>query len=88
MRDMSIRKTRRARRRSWSSPAVRTSISGGFRTAAILPLIIAMLRRAVELWALAEAIRALADLQRSNPHPLLLLLALLLGLALARRTGQ
>jgi hypothetical protein len=55
--------------------------------AAILPLIIAMLRQAVELWALAEAIRALADLQRSNPHPLVLLLALLLGLALARRTG-
>jgi hypothetical protein len=50
-------------------------------------LIIALLRQAVELWALAEAIRALADLQRSNPHPLVLLLALLLGLALARRTG-
>jgi hypothetical protein len=88
MRDMSIRKTQRARRRSWGGPAVWTGISEGVRAAAILPLIIAMLRRAVELWALAEAIRALADLQRSNPHPLLLLLALLLGLALARRTGQ
>ena len=87
MRDISIRKTRRARRRSWSSPAVRTSISGSSQMAAILPLIIAMLRPAVELWALAEAIWALADLQRSNPHPLVLLLALLLGLALARRTG-
>lgn len=87
MRGVSIWKTRRTRGRSWSSPAVRTSISGSSQTAAISPLIIALLRRAVELWALAEAIRALADLQRSNPHPLLLLLALLLGLALARRTG-
>jgi hypothetical protein len=87
MRGVSIWKTRRTRGRSWSSPAVRTSISGSSQTAAISPLIIALLRRAVELWALAEAIRALADLQRSNPHPLVLLLALLLGLALARRTG-
>ena len=87
MRGVSIWKTRRTRRRSWSSPAIRASISGGVWTAAILPLIITLLRRAVELWALAEAIRALADLQRSNPHPLVLLLALLLGLALARRTG-
>jgi hypothetical protein len=87
MRGASIRKTRRTRGRSWSSPAVRTSISGSSQTAAIPPLIIALLRQAVELWALAEAIRALADLQRSNLHPLVLLLALLLGLALARRTG-
>jgi hypothetical protein len=62
----------------------RAAIPEGGPAIAILLRIIEQLRPAIALLALAEAIRALADLQRSNPHPLVLLLVLLLALASAQ----